>query len=121
MDIPFELKNKKYRQMKKLLSLIAFLLNFTLFSQIYYHEEDRNTLECTSVTVGRLASADGSVMTSHSDDSQRTRTNIMIEGGANLRAVQEMLGHESITTTEIYTHLDKDYIKSTIALHHPRY
>ena len=45
----------------------------------------------------------------------------LIEGGADLRAVQEMLGHESITTTEIYTHLDKDYIKSTIALHHPRY
>ncbi len=45
----------------------------------------------------------------------------LIEGGANLRAVQEMLGHESIITTEIYTHLDKDYIKSTIALHHPRY
>lgn len=45
----------------------------------------------------------------------------LIEGGANLRAVQEMLGHESITTTEIYTHLDKEYIKSTIALHHPRY
>ena len=45
----------------------------------------------------------------------------LIEGGADLRAVQEMLGHESITTTEIYTHLDKDYIKSTIALYHPRY
>ncbi|PKP21345.1 MAG: tyrosine recombinase XerD [Bacteroidetes bacterium HGW-Bacteroidetes-19] len=45
----------------------------------------------------------------------------LIEGGADLRAVQEMLGHESITTTEIYTHLDKEYIKSTIALHHPRY
>lgn len=45
----------------------------------------------------------------------------LIEGGASLRAVQEMLGHESITTTEIYTHLDKEYIKSTIALHHPRY
>ena len=45
----------------------------------------------------------------------------LIEGGASLRAVQEMLGHESITTTEIYTHLDKEYIKSVIALHHPRY
>ena len=45
----------------------------------------------------------------------------LIEGGADLRSVQEMLGHESIITTEIYTHLDKDYIKSTIALHHPRY
>lgn len=45
----------------------------------------------------------------------------LIEGGADLRAVQDMLGHESITTTEIYTHLDHDYLRSTMALHHPRY
>ncbi len=45
----------------------------------------------------------------------------LIEGGADLRAVQEMLGHASITTTEIYTHLDRDYIQSNIALFHPRY
>ena len=45
----------------------------------------------------------------------------LIEGGADLRAVQIMLGHESITTTEIYTHLDSEYIQSTIALYHPRY
>ncbi len=45
----------------------------------------------------------------------------LIEGGADLRAVQQMLGHESITTTEIYTHLDKDYIRSNIAQFHPRY
>jgi integrase/recombinase XerD len=45
----------------------------------------------------------------------------LIEGGADLRAVQEMLGHESITTTEIYTHLDQEYIKSAIAQFHPRY
>ena len=45
----------------------------------------------------------------------------LIEGGADLRAVQEMLGHESITTTEIYTHLDREYLRSAIIEHHPRY
>ncbi|MDR0206583.1 MAG: site-specific tyrosine recombinase XerD [Bacteroidales bacterium] len=45
----------------------------------------------------------------------------LIEGGADLRAVQDMLGHTSITTTEIYTHLDTDYIRSAIAQFHPRY
>ena len=44
----------------------------------------------------------------------------LIEGGADFRAVQEMLGHESITTTEIYTHLDRDYLRQEIMQHHPR-
>ncbi len=44
----------------------------------------------------------------------------LIEGGADLRAVQEMLGHESITTTEIYTHLDREYLRETIISFHPR-
>ena len=44
----------------------------------------------------------------------------LIEGGADLRAVQEMLGHESITTTEIYTHLDREYLRDTIIRFHPR-
>ncbi len=44
----------------------------------------------------------------------------LVEGGADLRAVQEMLGHESITTTEIYTHLDRNYLKETIISFHPR-
>ncbi len=44
----------------------------------------------------------------------------LIEGGADLKAVQDMLGHESITTTEIYTHLDTDFLRETIASFHPR-
>ncbi len=44
----------------------------------------------------------------------------LVEGGADLRAVQEMLGHESITTTEIYTHLDSAYLREAIISFHPR-
>ena len=43
----------------------------------------------------------------------------LVEGGANLRAVQDMLGHESITTTEIYTHVNTDYLRETLMLYHP--
>jgi len=45
----------------------------------------------------------------------------LVEGGADLRAVQEMLGHESITTTEIYTHLDRDYLRDTLHQFHPAF
>ena len=44
----------------------------------------------------------------------------LVEGGADLKAVQDMLGHESITTTELYTHLNTEYLKETILMYHPR-
>lgn len=45
----------------------------------------------------------------------------LVEAGADLRAVQEMLGHKSITTTEIYTHLDRSYLRNTLEKYHPRF
>lgn len=44
----------------------------------------------------------------------------LLEGGANLRAIQQMLGHESIATTEIYVHLDREFLRDEILIHHPR-
>lgn len=63
--------------MKKLVSILCLLSSYVLFGQtIPYDFMDDEKMECTSVTVGKLASADGSVMTSHTDDSHRTRTNM---------------------------------------------
>ena len=45
----------------------------------------------------------------------------LVEGGADLRAVQEMLGHESITTTEIYTHMNREFLRDTLDRFHPAF
>ena len=44
----------------------------------------------------------------------------LLEGGANLLSIQQMLGHESVATTEIYIHLDTSHLREEILLHHPR-
>ena len=79
------------------------------------------TREMVFLIVKELAATAGITKTISPHTFRHSFATHLVEGGADLRAVQEMLGHESITTTEIYTHLDRDYIQSTIALFHPRY
>ena len=79
------------------------------------------TREMVFLIVKSLAAAAGITKTISPHTFRHSFATHLVEGGADLRAVQEMLGHESITTTEIYTHLYRDYIQSTIALFHPRY
>ena len=67
--------------MKKIYTLLLCLSVVTLWGQEFDYEIDG--MECTTITVGKKASADGSVMTSHTDDSGRSRTNIMVEPAAD--------------------------------------
>jgi integrase/recombinase XerD len=71
-------------------------------------------------TIKTLAEAVGIQKTISPHTFRHSFATHLIEGGADLRAVQQMLGHESITTTEIYTHLDRDYLKQTLTDFHPR-
>ncbi len=68
-----------------------------------------------------LAAKAGITKNVHPHTMRHTFATHLLEGGADLRAIQEMLGHESITTTEIYTHLNKDFLKTTLSNFHPRY
>lgn len=70
--------------------------------------------------VKQLAKAAGITKTVSPHTFRHSFATHLIDGGADLRAVQDMLGHESITTTEIYTHLDVSYLKDTITQFHPR-
>jgi integrase/recombinase XerD len=71
-------------------------------------------------TIKSLAASTGLKKTISPHTFRHSFATHLIEGGADLRAVQEMLGHESITTTEIYTHLDRDYLRQVIQEFHPR-
>ncbi len=70
--------------------------------------------------IKKLAEKAGIVKTVSPHTFRHSFATHLVEGGADLRAVQEMLGHESITTTEIYTHLDREYLRQAILDFHPR-
>jgi integrase/recombinase XerD len=71
-------------------------------------------------TIKKLAAEVGITKTISPHTFRHSFATHLIEGGADLRAIQQMLGHESITTTEIYTHLDRDYLQQTLREYHPR-
>jgi integrase/recombinase XerD len=68
-----------------------------------------------------LAVKSGLTMNVHPHTLRHSFATHLVEAGADLRAVQEMLGHKSITTTEIYTHLDRTYLRQTLEKFHPRF
>lgn len=70
--------------------------------------------------IRRLADAAGILKTISPHTLRHSFATHLLEGGANLRAIQQMLGHESISTTEIYIHLDRTHLRDEILLHHPR-
>lgn len=71
--------------------------------------------------IKELARAAGLQQEVHPHTLRHSFATHLVEGGADLRAVQEMMGHKSITTTEIYTHLDRGYLRQTLEKFHPRY
>lgn len=73
------------------------------------------------IIIKKLAEAAGIKKTISPHTFRHSFATHLIEGGADLRAVQEMLGHSSITTTEIYTHLDRDFLRSNLLSFHPLY
>ena len=72
------------------------------------------------ILIRRLADAAGIKKTISPHTFRHSFATHLLEGGANLRAIQQMLGHETIATTEIYLHLDSTRLREEILLHHPR-
>lgn len=80
----------------------------------------RLTRQMIFTIIRRLADAAGIARTISPHTLRHSFATHLLEGGANLRAIQQMLGHESIATTEIYIHIDRTRLRSEILLHHPR-
>lgn len=70
--------------------------------------------------IKKLATAAGIKKNIHPHTFRHSFATHLVQGGADLRAVQEMLGHESITTTELYTHIDRSFLRDTLIMFHPR-
>lgn len=89
---------------------------------VFLNRRGKNlTRNMVFIIVQNLAAAVGIKRTISPHTFRHSFATHLIEGGADLRAVQQMLGHESITTTEIYTHLSREYLRENILQHHPRY
>ena len=110
-------------------AILLYLEGYRLRLKIKKGEEDfvflnrrggRLTREMIFMMIKQAAEAAGITKTISPHTFRHSFATHLVEGGADLRAVQEMLGPESITTTEIYTHLDRSYIKSVIEQYHPR-
>ena len=80
----------------------------------------RLTRQMIFTIIRRLALAAGITKTISPHTLRHSFATHLLEGGANLRAIQQMLGHESITTTEIYLHIDRTRLRQEILAHHPR-
>lgn len=119
--VPIGLKAIKeielYFQDRKLLPLIEKTSENVLF----LNRRGRKLTREMIFTIVKKAAKDAGVKKSISPHTFRhSFATHLVEGGADIRVVQEMLGHESILTTEIYTHLDRQYLKDTILRFHPR-